>query len=159
MRFDTCQVPVASFTVESLTSQNSELPPERRILVAEDNPQDVLLLTEAFAAGEVAVDLHCVDDGEKLFTQLMALNGDGRDSYGMVLLDFHLPRKSAEEVLMALNARQRSFGIPLVVLTSMIAERDRRKLMDLGAHRVLDKPFDLNEYFALARNLVSILLA
>ena len=133
-------------------------PQARRILVAEDNPQDLFLLCEAFVTEKLEVEIDCVTDGDQLLTKLVGLSEGQGESYGLVLLDYHLPRRSAEEVLMTLNEQQRTLGVPLVVLTTMISEGDKRRLLKLGVKDVLAKPFDLAEYFALARTLSSLLL-
>jgi two-component system, sensor histidine kinase and response regulator len=148
--------------LESLIKQTENPhtnPPNRRILLAEDNPQDVILLTEAFVAEKLDIDIDCVPDGDQLLARLAGLKGDGSGSYGMVLLDVHLPRRSAEEVLILLNAQQRRLGIPMIVLSTLISEQEKTKLLNLGVTDVLSKPFDLNEYFALARKLASFLMA
>jgi len=131
----------------------------RRILLAEDNPQDVLLLREAFSAENVIVEIDCVSDGDQLLTRLAALTGDGCDAYGLVLLDFYMPRRTAEEVLTELNRQQRRLGMPVVVVTTLISENDKNRLLSLGVSEVLSKPVDLHEYSALAKHLASLLLA
>ena len=131
--------------------------PSHKILLAEDNPHDVFLLKEAFSVERLNVEIDHVDDGEKLYVRLVALSEHAKPAYGLVLMDFHLPRKSAEEVLMALQAEQRKVGIPLVVLTSVISDTDKKNLLKLGVKEVLSKPFDMGEYFALARRLGSLM--
>jgi DNA-binding response OmpR family regulator len=118
-----------------------------------------LLLTEAFLAEKLSIEIDCVPDGDELLTRLASLDGDGLNTYGLVLLDVHMPRRSAEEVLMALNAQQRRLGIPLVVLTTLISHQHKDRLLNLGVREVISKPFDLGEYFALAKRLSAMLVA
>ena len=102
------------------------------------------------------VEIDAVSDGDQLLTRLAALSSE-ECTYGLVLLDIDLPRRSAEEVLIALNLQQRRLGIPLVVLTNLISEVDKRRLVSLGVRAILTKPFDMSEYFALARTLFSLM--
>ena len=132
---------------------------KNRILLAEDNPYDVLLLREAFSAEKLDIEIDCVRDGDQLLGRLLELADDGGgQEYGIVLLDFHLPRRSAEEVLLLLNQQQRRVGIPLVILTTMISEQHKKRLFSLGVSQVLAKPFDLQGYFTLAQTLSSLLI-
>jgi DNA-binding response OmpR family regulator len=131
--------------------------PGIRILLAEDNPQDVFLLKEAFEAEELDIKLDCVSDGDQLLTRLLALGGQDPNSYHLVLLDSHLPRRTAEDVLTIVNARQQRFDTPIIVLTNLISEQEKGRLVCLGVKEVFAKPLDLNEYASLVRQLNSIL--
>jgi two-component system sensor histidine kinase/response regulator len=128
-----------------------------RILLAEDNPYDALLLKEAFRAENLEVELDCVTDGEQLLTRLLGLGRDGRSSYDLVVLDSHLPRRSAEDVLSILESQSKRISVPVVVLTSLISDQSKSRLLELGVSNVFSKPLELNEYFALVRQLNSIL--
>jgi len=139
-------------------SAQSQVPPIWRILLAEDNPQDEFLLREALVNEGVKVELDCVQDGDELLKRLIQLDRDEAPCYGLVLLDAHLPRRNAGEVLSILSADNKSLNLPVVVLTTMLSEQDKAHLLALGVREVLSKPLDLNEYFSLARRLKSILL-
>lgn len=128
----------------------------RKILLAEDNPQDVFLLTEAFQTENIQVQIDCVEDGDQLLT---LLNGDGCDSYGLAVLDAHLPKRSAVEVLTLLGLQQKRPRMPVIVLTTLASNHEKDRLFELGVREILAKPFDLNEYFALAKRLGAMLIA
>jgi DNA-binding response OmpR family regulator len=128
-----------------------------RILLAEDNPQDVFLLKEAFEAEKLDVTLDCISDGDELLTRLLDLSRQDPTSYELVLLDSHLPRRSAEDVLTILNAQEQSLDVPVIVLTNLISDQEKGRLLDLGVKDVLAKPLDLSEYASLVRQLNSIL--
>ncbi len=132
---------------------------KRRILLAEDNPNDVVLLKEAFMAEKLDVEIDCVTDGDQLLKLLTALGEGTQNPYALVILDVRLPRRSAEEVLLLLAEQELRLGVPLIVLTTLISEQERARLMRLGVTEVLSKPFDLKEYFALARKIGAFLAA
>jgi len=127
------------------------------ILLAEDNPQDAFLLKEAFLMEKVDVQIDCVSDGDQLLSRLHTLTEDAPSSYDLVLLDAHLPRRNAEEVLSLLRGAKKTVPMPVVVLTALVSDHDKTRLLQLGVSEVLSKPVDLGEYFALVRRLVSIL--
>lgn len=128
-------------------------PPRRQILLAEDNPHDHFLLKEALAAADVAVDIIWLADGDELLSHMRA---EPKLTYELVLLDMHLPRHSAEELLVILQ-EERGLTAPVVVMSSLISDKQKRRLIDLGVHSVFAKPMDLDDYLELARKLDSIL--
>ena len=127
-----------------------------RILLAEDNPHDCFLLEEAFSNANIAVHIECVPDGDQLLNRLREAQG-GNSPFGLIVLDAHLPRRSAEEVLTAIQDGHDQLDIPVVVLSSLISEQEKKRFLELGVHSNLSKPLDLNEYLDLARNLEKIL--
>ena len=125
-------------------------PVAKRILLAEDNPQDHFLLREAFSLAEVDAIIHCIADGDQLFNELRTNPDSG---YDLVLLDAHLPRRSALDILNAMKASNLRVSCPIVILTAMVSRAELGQLHDLGVHSVMAKPLDLNDYIALARAL------
>ena len=121
----------------------------RRILLAEDNPHDQFLLEESFAAENLNVQIDSVSDGDQLIERLRAAAG----SYSVIVLDAHLPKRSAEEVLAVLQAEQGQLPVPVVVLTSLLPEAQKIRFQELGVRAILTKPLDLDEYLVLARTI------
>ena len=123
--------------------------------MAEDNPEDALLLEESFRAENLPVVIECVSDGEQLLNRLRQ-PGFALNHYSLIVLDAHLPRRSAEEVLATLHAGQGALHVPVVILSSMISDSQRDQFLQLGVAAVITKPLDLDEYIALARTLYAI---
>ena len=84
---------------EVLTIRNSNLTP-LEILLVEDNPGDVRLITEAFKNIETTVNIDVAKDG---FEAMQILNREGNYSNSikpqLILLDLNLPKKNGREVL------------------------------------------------------------
>jgi CheY-like chemotaxis protein len=114
------------------------------ILVAEDDPDDVMLMTDALVESRLARDLHFVHDGDELLDYLRrqgkyadpALSPRPR----LILLDLNMPRKDGREVLKAIKADPELRQIPVVVLTTSQAEEDICRTYDLGANSFITKP-------------------
>ncbi|MDA8268341.1 MAG: response regulator transcription factor [Actinomycetota bacterium] len=68
--------------------------------------------------------------------------------YDLVLLDLGLPGLDGEEVLARLR---RDGALPVIVLTGRSEERERVRVLDLGADDYLVKPFSLPELEARIR--------
>jgi two-component system, OmpR family, phosphate regulon response regulator PhoB len=78
---------------------------------------------------------------------LHAANGDAtlamarREHPDLMLLDWRMPGKSGIEVARELRADPATADIPIVMLTAMGTEEDRRQGFELGVCAYLVKPF------------------
>jgi CheY-like chemotaxis protein len=120
---------------------------ERRptlILLAEDDPDDRVLLRDALTEGRLSNDLRCVEDGEELMDYLRHrgryTRRDAAPRPGIILLDLNMPRKDGREALKEIKADPDLRRIPVVVLTTSRAEEDVFHSYDLGANSFVTKP-------------------
>ena len=128
------------------------------ILLAEDDPNDVLLIQRALQRSNIVNPLQVVRDGADAVAYL---NGDlqyaDRERYPLpvlLLMDLKMPRKSGLEVLEWL--RQQTGGLrrlPVVVLTSSNQSLDINRAYDLGANSYLVKPAGFDSLLELVKNL------
>src|SRR5437870_4915229 len=95
-------------------------PNNRAMLLAEDNPDDVLLIRLALEKAGSDNLMRVVRDGEEA---LLYLQGDGiyadREQFpapNLLLLDLAMPRMSGLEVLAWLQPRAEWMHLPVVVL-------------------------------------------
>jgi CheY-like chemotaxis protein len=114
------------------------------ILVADDDPEDSLLIKEAFQEGLLVNGLRFVEDGEELLDYLRH-RGKYEDPLlsprpGIVLLDLNMPKKDGREALKEMKADPALKSIPVVVLTTSKAEEDIIRSYDLGANSYITKP-------------------
>jgi two-component system response regulator len=64
----------------------------------------------------------------------------------VVLIDLNLPKINGHEVLLEIKSNDELRDIPVVVLTSSQAQRDRRLSYQAYADRVVTKPTGLEAY-------------
>ncbi|HZY17713.1 MAG TPA: response regulator [Ramlibacter sp.] len=128
-----------------------------RILLVEDNSDDVVLIQRAFRRAGVRTTLAVVDDGD---SAVGYLEGSGpwadRSRHPLprlVLLDLKLPRRSGLEVLAWLRAQPSLLGLTVVVLTSSRENTDLRRAYELGANSFLVKPVNFDDLLDLVRTL------
>lgn len=127
------------------------------ILVADDDPDDRLMMEEALEESRLANDLHFVKDGEELMDYLLhrgqytAPNNSPRP--GIILLDLNMPKKDGREALREIKADPNLRQIPVVVLTTSKAEEDIYRSYDLGVNSFISKPVS----FEALVNLMKIL--
>lgn len=124
------------------------------ILMAEDNPTDVMLTKEALAHAKVLNSLHVVDDG---IDALDFLHRRGKFTKAphpdLILLDLNMPRKNGQEVLAEIKADDRLKHIPVVILTTSKAEEDVIKAYGLHANCYVIKPVDFDVFAEVVRSI------
>lgn len=129
-----------------------------RVLLAEDNPGDVLLIREALALRFTGVEVSVQEDGEQMMDTLALLESGGAPCPDIVLLDLNLPRITGDEVLESLRRSPVCAKVPVIVITSSDSPRDRQAATRLGADRYFRKPTDYDEFMKLG-DLVEAVLA
>jgi two-component system, chemotaxis family, response regulator Rcp1 len=117
------------------------------ILLVEDNPGDVRLTEEVLREAKIASKLSTVRDGEEALAFVRREGPHtGAPRPDLILLDLNLPRKDGREVLNELKSDDELRRIPVIVLTTSLAEPDIRMSYDLHANCYIHKPIDFEEF-------------
>lgn len=121
-----------------------------KILLAEDNLGDVLLVRQALEEYNVAHELHVVRDGAEAlrFVAQMGQPG-GVPCPDVLLLDLNLPKVDGPEVLAEFRKHPRCARTPVVIITSSDAHKDRARMTELGIAHYFRKPSDLDAFLKL----------
>jgi len=129
----------------------------RRILLVEDNPDDVDLTIRAFRKNNIANEVIVARDGVEAMDYLFATGGHaGRDPAevpALVLLDLKLPKLDGLEVLKRLRTDERTRLLPVVILTSSKEEQDLVNGYSLGANSYIRKPVDFERFIEAVHQL------
>ena len=118
------------------------------ILMADDDPDDRLLASDAVEESGLEGELRFVENGEELLDYLLhrgkfqAASEAPRPS--LILLDLNMPRKDGREVLREIRAKPELRSIPVVVFTTSRADIDVGKIYELGANSFISKPFQFD---------------
>ena len=112
--------------------------------MADDDPEDCLLIKEAFKEGLLFNGLRFVEDGEELMDYLRH-QGKYKDPSlaprpGIILLDLNMPKKDGREALKEIKSDPDLRSIPVVILTTSKDEEDILRSYDLGANSYITKP-------------------
>ena len=132
------------------------LSPDQRlsVLLVEDDAGDVMIAREALAAGRLSTDLHVVSDGVEAMSYLRKDEGYGDATRpDLILLDLNLPRKSGHEVLAEVKQDPALRRIPVVVLTTSMAQEDVAKSYDLHAAVHVSKPVDFDAFTEVVKQI------
>jgi two-component system, response regulator len=124
-----------------------------KILIVEDNPDDVELTRLAFEENHLANELVVAASGDEALELLFGGEGTEPIEVALVLLDLKLPRIGGIEVLRKIRGTERTRILPVVVLTSSDEERDIVESYRLGANSYVRKPVDYGEFVQAVRQL------
>ena len=123
------------------------------ILLAEDNPGDVLLFREALKSRDLACNVVVAQDGQKAIYLLSEPGSHSNAGWrpNLIVLDVNLPKHNGDAVLRHVRGQPWLEGVPVIMLTSSASPDDRAKAMDLGASVYLQKSSDLDELLEVGR--------
>jgi DNA-binding response OmpR family regulator len=127
-----------------------------RILIVEDDPNDVELTLTALADYNLANEVVVTRDGKQALDYLYCRGEFNTRSAGnpaVMLLDLKLPKVSGLEVLQQVKSDDRLKMLPVVVLTSSHEEKDMMRSYSLGVNAYVVKPVDFHEFVNAVKEL------
>ena len=126
-----------------------------RILVVDDNDDDVILLQESFKDHPSVELVKVARDGEEALAYLRREGiFDGVQRPGLVLLDINMPRKNGFEVLGAMRSDPALRSIPVVILSTSRREVDVVEAYTGGACSFVSKPVNFDRLKMMAEHFV-----
>ena len=113
-------------------------------LLADDDPDDRLLIEKALREYRLRNGMMFVEDGQELLDYLRH-RGQYSDPAssprpGVILLDLNMPRMDGRQALTEIKADPELKSIPVVVLTTSKAEEDVLRSYNLGVNAYISKP-------------------
>lgn len=127
------------------------------VLLAEDDPDDVLLTQLAFERARLANPLAVVRDGEEAVAYLQ-----GQGDYGdrrhypfplLLLLDLKMPKLDGFQVLEWIRDQRFSEHLPVAVMTASDFDPDIQRAYELGADSYLLKPPNASRLLELVQRI------
>ena len=114
------------------------------ILLAEDDPDDIYLISEAIDESRLDARVFIVEDGQELMDYLHH-RGKFKDEVlsprpDLILLDLNMPRKDGRTALAEIKSDPSMRGIPVVVLTTSSAQDDLDRSYASGSSGFVTKP-------------------
>jgi two-component system response regulator len=128
-----------------------------RILVADDDADDRLMIKDAFEESKLGNPLDFVEDGVQLMEYL---NREGAYKHlanqpypGFILLDLNMPRKDGRTALKEIKESADLHRIPIVILTTSKAEEDIVRTYNLGVNSFICKPVSFDGLVEIVRTV------
>ena len=128
---------------------------QKKILLVEDNPDDVELTLRAFRKNDFLNEIIVKCDGENALDYFFGKDGIAGDAClpSLILLDLKLPKINGFEVLKRLRSDDRTKLIPVVILTSSGEQSDLITGYNLGCNSYIRKPLRFNEFVDAVKQL------
>jgi len=128
----------------------------KRILLVEDNPNDIELTLAALAEHNLANSVISLTDGVQAMEYLHyegKYKKREKQLPAVILLDIKMPRMDGIEVLQQIKSDPLLKTIPVIMLTSSREEPDLRKCYALGVNAYVVKPVNFKDFFDAVKHL------
>jgi CheY-like chemotaxis protein len=128
----------------------------KRILLAEDNENDVELTLTALQECRLSNEVEVVRDGAEALDYIYQrgqYSGQGNCLPCVILLDLKMPRVDGLEVLRQIKSDPALWHIPVVMLTSSREEKDLILSYNLGVNAFVVKPVNFDQFLQAIRAL------
>jgi DNA-binding response OmpR family regulator len=128
------------------------MPNPLRILLVEDDPDDVDLLESALRENNIGFQSTVIAQGDQVLKHLELC----KIFPDIIILDLNLPKMHGKEILTQIKSSDIIKQIPVVILTTSSAPADRSFCLHAGASAFLIKPVTLAEFNAAVQTIISL---
>jgi CheY-like chemotaxis protein len=126
-----------------------------RILLVEDNPADIELLTQALEEVAPAATISVLTSAEAGLLYVRSAVRLTRDlPFDLLLLDLYLPQGSGYDVLQALKRDPYTKHLPVLVWTGFHSVGEMSRAYSVGANAYIPKPTGWEGMVRFCRHLV-----
>lgn len=126
-----------------------------RLLIVEDNQNDILLLKRALTKCNIENSYKIITDGEKTISYLTNYLDKSIDpKISLILMDLKLPGKSGLEILDWIRQQPGLKRVPVIMFTCSRNGNDITKAYDLGVNSYLIKPVDFHSLLTMVKTLI-----
>ena len=125
------------------------------IIIAEDDPDDGMLVVESFEKNEDYNKVSLVKNGQELVDFLRENPNDIPD---VILTDINMPIMNGIEALIEIMDDAKYKSIPCFVYSTSINPIYEARFKELGVKGFLIKPFSLEEFDEIPKKIISILV-
>jgi CheY-like chemotaxis protein len=122
-----------------------------RILLIEDDSDDIELLKDAFVQNGITCNIDVVTEGDKAIPWLEA-----HTLPDVIVMDFNLPKLHGREILLQVKRSPNFNEIPLMVLTTSASADDMRYAFSMGADKFITKPNTMQGFATTVEAIVSL---
>jgi two-component system cell cycle response regulator len=130
------------------TTVDEQVLAQSKILVVDDNPQNLELIVAYLETLECHVDT--AEDG------IVALDKVRDASYDLILLDIMMPRMSGFEVCRKLKSDPQTRDIPILMVTALNELGDIERGVECGTDDFISKPVNRLELLTRVKSLLRV---
>jgi two-component system sensor histidine kinase/response regulator len=131
-----------------MSKQTPETTPSGNILIVDDTPANLRLLSNMLA--EQGYKVRSVISGQMALTATQASPPD------LILLDIRMPEMNGYEVCEHLKSDEDTRDIPIIFISALDATQDKVKAFTVGGVDYITKPFQLEEVLARVKTHLAL---
>lgn len=121
----------------------------KKLLIVDDEAHIRMLIEQTLEDLEdEGVELLFADNGEKALSLIQ------EERPNLVFLDVMMPKMNGMEVCQRVKKELNLTEVYIILLTAKGQEVDRQKGLEMGADRYMTKPFDPDEMYAIAEEIL-----
>ena len=122
-----------------------------KVMVAEDDPDDALLLRDAFE--EIKQSSVVFYANGKLFAEQIERCIETNHLPELVIVDLNMPLLDGKAIIRLLKSKEETAHIPVIVLSTSKSQEDIDTAMQLGANNFFTKPAKFSELITILTDL------
>jgi two-component system, response regulator len=122
------------------TANKPQTPTPIRVVVVEDNEDDIALLMRQLKMANMADMVHFLTDGQAAIDFFESLAPDLADVLMVIFLDLKLPTVTGLKVLSHLRSLPKLTQIPVIIMTSSNDPKDMEECRRLKVINYVEKP-------------------
>jgi DNA-binding response OmpR family regulator len=123
-----------------------------KILLIEDDLDDIELLQEALSSRAVNYEMETIYDGSEAIKYIR----NCKVCPDIIVLDFNLPKVHGREIILELKSVASFKNIPLLILTTSSSKEDMEYAYQNGADKYMIKPTDMAQINEMAQTVIEL---
>ena len=128
-----------------------------KILLVEDNSDDILITQRAFEKARMVNKLWIVRDGQEAIDFLWHSGryetAEDAPTPGLILLDINIPKVNGLEVLRKIKQDKHLKKIPTIILTVSKRDEDITRSYDNGCNSFIQKPVEFERFVEVVKQI------
>ena len=122
-----------------------------KILLADDDPEDRMIMEDTFREMQLLHAIHFVENGESIIEYLDTII-HGNKLPSLIVLDLNMPRMNGTQTLKALKNNEKYREIPVIIFSTSVNAIEMHECMKTGAASYIVKPVTYKECQATAKS-------
>ena len=124
-----------------------------KIMLADDDEDDVLFFKDAFAEIKIKTEVVVAKDGEELMAYLQK---EDTALPTLLFLDLNMPRKNGMQCLQEIKQIERLKDIAIAIYSTSASEEDIEETFVKGANVYIKKPSDFGVLKKMLQQVISL---
>jgi CheY-like chemotaxis protein len=120
-----------------------------QILLIEDNPGDIYLMTSELKQLSISNKLHVAVDGQEAMDFLEAVKNKDRHAPDVIILDLNLPRVDGREVFECIKSDPLLREVPLIIVSASDEQAEFIQKYNQGTNAFIKKTNSLKSFHLL----------